>query len=130
MSHSAPVNNVLKEIYGQAGIVQFEGKCMIPLSQQMGSSLWLAISREHALLVTTHTSVGCKAKVFIKDISLIDINFCFLLTLFRLEVRKVPHKFTNKPVEPAQLIESLKMLAKQLGLVFLGPYVGRQLGEE
>lgn len=60
-----PVYNILKEIVGQAGIVQFKGKCMITLSQQMGRILRLAISRKDALFVTTHAGIGCKVKVYL-----------------------------------------------------------------
>lgn len=68
MLHSVPVNNVLKEIERQAGIVQLEGKCMIALSQQMGCILGLAITRKDALFVATDAGVGCITKVFIKYI--------------------------------------------------------------
>lgn len=52
------------------------------------------------------------------------------LTLLGFEVRKIPHEFANEPVELTQLIECLKMFAKQRRLVFLRPYVGRQLYKE
>lgn len=123
----AAAGRVEEEIIRQGALVQLLGQSVVALPQQIGGCLRLSVTGEDTLLVAPNPGVRCKTKGNGIILSFVPGVPTVILTLGRFKVGKVPHKFPDEEMLPAEVIEGTEMPAEALRLVVLGPDVGGQL---